>query len=352
MADVELGMPKSEVPYPPSWMDRLVAWIDGLPGPVWLSYTLIFAALLLLDNGIMWIDGGLPFGVFDPVLSLFALYIVYWVPLYQVLTRVATRSLNAFRPLLDLGDAEIRGINYRLVVLPRNLGLVAIVAGILLSVLSYPGDLEDYIGPIANQARTDLPVVYYIAASAVTGITSLALIARTIRQLRLVSELHEQATSIDLLDLDPPHAFSGLTARTGLGIVILLIISSFQGPIDEVNLIDLITYGAFTLFAIVVFVVPLVGMRNRLEAEKHRGLRRVSRLLHAARDHLYRAVEDDRFEAMGGINDAIDALLRQRALLEKTSTWPWNPGTLRGFASTLLLPIFLWLITRLLERML
>jgi hypothetical protein len=44
--------------------------------------------------------------------------------------------------------------------------------------------------------------------------------------------------------------------------------------------------------------------------------------------------------------------MRERTLIMGVPTWLWNPRTLRGFASTLLLPIFLWLVTRILERIL
>jgi hypothetical protein len=46
---------------------------------------------------------------------------------------------------------------------------------------------------------------------------------------------------------------------------------------------------------------------------------------------------------------AIKALIRKRQMLENISTWPWNPGIIRGFATTLLLPVFLRLVIQLLE---
>ena len=34
----------ASLPYPPSWVDRLMAWIDRLPGPPWLFYLAAFLA--------------------------------------------------------------------------------------------------------------------------------------------------------------------------------------------------------------------------------------------------------------------------------------------------------------------
>ncbi len=39
-------------------------------------------------------------------------------------------------------------------------------------------------------------------------------------------------------------------------------------------------------------------------------------------------------------------------MLEKMPTWPWQASTLRGLMTAVLLPLFLWLSQRLLERLL
>jgi hypothetical protein len=57
-------------------------------------------------------------------------------------------------------------------------------------------------------------------------------------------------------------------------------------------------------------------------------------------------------ENIGDLETALKALTSERLLVRSISTWPWDPGTLRGFVSTLLVPIVLWLVTRLLEGLL
>jgi hypothetical protein len=37
--------------------------------------------------------------------------------------------------------------------------------------------------------------------------------------------------------------------------------------------------------------------------------------------------------------------------LGKRSTWPWSTGTFRGFASALLLPIVIFVITQIIARL-
>ena len=38
-------------------------------------------------------------------------------------------------------------------------------------------------------------------------------------------------------------------------------------------------------------------------------------------------------------------------MLARVSTWPWSPGTLRGFGTAIVLPIALWLIYRVLDQL-
>ena len=75
-------------------------------------------------------------------------------------------------------------------------------------------------------------------------------------------------------------------------------------------------------------------------------------MLQLTSDRFHNRVENSDYDNLKGMETAIGTLIRERELFAKISTWPWDPGTFRGFASTLLLPIFLWLITRLLERFL
>ncbi len=100
-----------------------------------------------------------------------------------------------------------------------------------------------------------------------------------------------------------------------------------------------------------VFFVPLAGMRDRLKQEKDRALTEVDELYGAVRHRLYNDVRNSEYEDMGRTKDALSALLIQRDRLSKISTWPWKPGTARGFTSALLLPIFLLLISQLLDRL-
>ena len=107
-----------------------------------------------------------------------------------------------------------------------------------------------------------------------------------------------------------------------------------------------------SLLSIAVFVLPIIGIRNHLEEEKKRFLNETNDLLLTASDRLHNLIRGEDYRDVEGTKDAMEALIRERELIGKISTWPWDLITLRGFTSALLLPIILWLVTRLLEKFL
>ena len=349
-APVEVEPAKhSGVPYPSSWIDRLIEWIDGLPGPVWLFYALSILVTAILINVALWLVGSLPVGSIDPLNTFFSVLMFYWIGLYHHLTRVGSRSLRKFSLLLDAEDAEMAAIEYELATLPSWLGWLAIPLGLGLAAVDVMGDPTPY-GDIVVQSS--MIMVFDLGITGMLGATFFCVIIRSIRQLRMVGKLHARADRLNLLELSPAHAFSDLTARTGIGLILLLVLAYLLDPTSAGTPIDALLYVGIVVLAVAIFVLPIIGMRRLLEDEKDRVLKETSDLLKDTWDSLDRRIKNGEFEDLQGMESAIVSLTNKRELLSKISTWPWNPRTIRGFASTLLLPIFLWLVTRVLERFL
>ena len=66
-----------------------------------LFYVLFSAIGVLLNNVVIWIDGGLQLGSLDAGLSMFAVYALCWIALYHFLNHYGSRALMSFRPLLE-----------------------------------------------------------------------------------------------------------------------------------------------------------------------------------------------------------------------------------------------------------
>lgn len=332
-----------------SWIDRLIDWIERLPGPPWLLYLTAVLATAFLANAIFWIDGGLQAGDFDPLLTGFSVFVFYWLAMYHYLTRIGSRSLHRFRPLLDVDDAELTRLDLELGSLPGWIGWLSLPLGVGFAIASILDDPAPF-GSLTP--KTLLPTIFDVTIMSFLSATFFCVIIRSIRQLRMVDSLHQRVTNINLLKLEPAHAFSGLTARTGSGVILLLVLSYPLEPIQAYSTFDLITWALLAGLAIAVFILPVIGLRRKLEAEKEQALHEASDLLQITLSDLHENVVRRDFGDLEGKEKAVQALMRERELLAKISTWPWDTPTLRGFASTLLLPIFLFLVTRLLERIL
>ncbi|MGA9534114.1 MAG: hypothetical protein WBR18_15460 [Anaerolineales bacterium] len=336
-----------ELPYSSSWIDGLIRWISGLPGPSWVFYLLSTLALGLLITVVLWVDGSVPFGSYGSMQGIFPPFVFYFLALYHYLTRVGSRALRTFRPFLDVDESELVRIDYELATLPRGLGWI----GIVIALATLPPYFSGGQAFGDRNPNTALPYVVAIAATTFFGATIFCLIFRSFRQLRMVHRLHAAATNINLLKLEPAHAFSGLTARTGGGLILLMILGYIYDPAAFYGAYNLAGYATIALPAVVTFFVPVMGMRDRLKEEKSRALGEASDLLEMTSDALEKKIRDQDYDDLQGMETAIRALIRRRELLDGISTWPWDTGTIRGFASTLLLPILLWLITRLLGKL-
>jgi hypothetical protein len=337
------------VPFTPSWIDRLILWIDHRPIPSWLFYVLSSLGLILFLHAIFWIDGAIPVGSMDYFVTANAFFVVYWLVLYHYLTRVGSRSLAMFRPLLPAADSDIPSIDYRLSTLPQRLGWASVLLGILFSLREILPAAEPFGDLVPH---TPLPILFDVLATMFIATTFFCLIFRSVRQLAMVRRLHAQARNINLLKLQPAHAFSLLTSRTGMGVILIFVFSYLLQPSAFSTSFDIIAAALFSAVAVAIFVLPIIGIRDQIERVKEETLDKVSDLLQQARDDLHARVIRRAYDDYKGIEDTVEALVHEREFLEAVPTWPWNPRTIRGFASTLLLPILLWLATRLLERLL
>jgi len=337
------GRASADLPYPASWVDDLTHAIDRLPVPAWACYLQFLAAVALLVNGVNWIAGQYPPGTFRPAESGYAVYGVYMLALVHYLNSVAGSKIESFRPALDLNPAEYERLRYELTTLPARQGALAGLAGVAIVALQYatdpPGGV-DTLHPVVLVGR-------FVVEGSTIGLLAV-LIYHTIHQLRLVSRVHALASRIDLFEPAPLYAFSNLTARTGIGLVLLVAYGFLIDP--TINVGAVVLTGLILVVAAAAFVLPLRGMHQRLVVEKEGLQLQADRRFKATLADLHRSVDERDLSVADGLNKTLTSLQLEREALARIPTWPWQAATLRAFLSALLVPIVLWLIIRTLER--
>ena len=332
--------------YPPSWVDRLLDWIDALPGPTWVLYTAVLLAIALATHAVAWAEGLARVGTFDPLLTSLAVYLVGSFAAIHYLDLAAARAWVSFRPATRLADVEAERVAYQLTTMPVRPTLGWTILGLVLAVVYSAGQ---YGQPLDLAGE---PLTFGITA--VAGLVSFAgaavLIYHTLRQLRLIRRIHDYVESIDLLQLEPLHAFAGVTATTGVYLLGFIYLSALTDPATFANPALLAFMIAAAGLAIASFVAPLYGIHVRIAAEKSRRLGAVNRRLDGALRDLDRRAEDRDLSEADAVNKHLSSLLAEREVMARTPTWPWSPETLRGFVTAIILPIVLWLVFRFLEQ--
>jgi hypothetical protein len=336
-------MDTATTPYRPSWVDRLIDRIDALPVPAWVPYVIVSAVVGLAVHLAAWIDGLLAPGDFDLYLGSLAIYLIGSVGAIHFLDHRVTQAWATFRPVTSLtddgadrvlfGSRRCRPGGARLMI-----GLIDVLTG-----------AAGYGEPL-DLAGEPLTFVVSILVSALAYMTGAVLIYHTIRQLRLIGRLPGYVERIDLLDAGPLHAFSSVTALTGGLFLVAAYFSVLTDPTTFTNPAVAAVNGMAVVLGVVCFVLPLSGMQRRIAAEKERRLSAASRRLEAALADLARRNEAGDLSDADAVNKNISSLLAEREVIARSPTWPWSPETLRGFSTALVLPIFLWLVFRVLER--
>lgn len=176
------------------------------------------------------------------------------------------------------------------------------------------------------------------------------------RQVRLVKYAYSLTGPINLFTLQPLYALSTLTAKAGIALFLLTPLNYLQNIVltpYELGLgFVIINLALTTSLAGSAFLVPLWTTHNRIVETKEEQLEKNGEQLSLAAEGLEARMKKKDMSEMDQFEKAISALMILRAEIDKTSTWPWDPSTLRGFLSAIMLPIFLILLQQLLVRFL
>ncbi len=337
----------SDRPYRPSWVNRFIWWIERLPGPAWLAYLVLASVGILTSAG-----ESLSRQVSGNDLANAAYYgalpgAIFF--LIHHLDGTTTDAIRGLRPLLAMGDDEVKDLGYRMTVIPARPALIAAVISMVLGPLGY---LSDPVGSGIVGLEPWALGLRYVWETLISA-SFLLLVYHTYRQLRLIDQLHHQIAAVDVFDQAPLYRFSRVTSQTAVGLILLLVPGILLVPADagaSTIVLSFAWYGAAVVVAIAAFVLPLRGMHDLVMAEKRRLGAETGRRITVTLAQIHDAVDAGDGATIGVRNGALSALIAQRDLIARVPTWPWSTGALTGFVSAMLLPIAVFLIQRVLSQ--
>ncbi|MEX1248829.1 MAG: hypothetical protein WEA61_10145 [Anaerolineales bacterium] len=338
-------------PYPPSWADRFLDWLDNLPIPYGITVLIIYGLAALSFHIALWVEGDIRFGAVD-VPSLFdAIWSIVGVFFLLTLDRIAHRAMDKFSVLVPRKRRELELLRYKMTTLPPGPALAFTI--VVIAILGAGA----YLDPSFLGVSNPVSIAIYFFFLAFSYSFAPILLYHGLRQLSLVTQAYRLVDEINLFHLQPLYAFSGLTMTSSLFWIIILnfnLVSNYSGP--AVSTIDLILSILFSfpyvVLAAATFIVPLWGIHRRIQNKKEAALEENGQQIEKTHRVLHRHLNKADYKKGGEMEKSLASLYKMREQIEKVPTWPWNPGTLRGFLSAVFLPLGVWVLQRFLSNLL
>ena len=326
-------------------VSRFLAWTDGLPGHGWWVFPALAVLLFAWAHAILWATGRLPFGAVEPVITVGVLYGPFLLAVLAVANFVSNRSLVAFWPATGWPDSDRPRWAAAFVDTPGPWGWLSLLIGVPLAIGSFLAAPTSWAGEGGDRL---ILLVAYLPALVLGYSMAPAAFVHTVRQLRLVARIHREASAIDPFDHGPLYAFSRLTVVTGLGYVLVGYYTlTVNGAFAAGNLVAVASLAFSVAVGIGTFVVPLWGIHDRLADEKALLVRGVEERVARISAEMYRRIDAGEFDGSKVMSDALGGVTTLRDRIQRLPTWPWPPQLLRGFVSALVLPLAIYVLTRL-----
>ena len=326
---------------PVSW---LLPRLDALPERGWGVVAILALALVAWGNGVLWATGQLPVGTIDTNVIIVAVYGPYGLAMMMLGRHIALRALDGFWPATGWPDSDRHVWAYQFESTPARIELVAVVLGLFVgmaaliaaptTVVAAGYDTLDYY-----LANIPIFVAGYVMTMVITFISA--------RWLLLVMRIHRDATAVDVLDRAPLYAFSRLTVFAALGVVAAVYYTlTFNAAYQVGNVPSLAFLAVAFVVGLAAFVVPLWGIHVRIAREKEALVRDVERRVDRIASDLYRDIDSGSMDSASKFTGLLTTLGSLRERIEHLPSWPWPPNLFRGFITALLLPIGIFILTR------
>jgi hypothetical protein len=303
-----------------------------------------------LQLAIAWWEGSL-----RPEIIAFAIVFTgssfSYLAMIHYLDKVAANAFTKFRPTMVISEQQAADLYHELTNLRARPVRILSLAGGAAALLMIAGTEHGYIqverGYFGSSVAAQL---YWRAALIADQIVFWNLIYHTIHQLRVVNLIYTKYAKIDLFNLSPLYVFSRLTACTALSMILIAYLWVATYPWLSSDFLVIGSWLIGILAAMAGFVLPLLGIHRRLVEEKLRWKVEAGRWLKVSITDFHQAIAECRLEEVDARLKVIEGVNREQILLDQIPTWPWQPGMVRGLTTTVVVPVLLWLIVRVLEH--
>jgi hypothetical protein len=270
--------------------------------------------------------------------------VTYILAIIPPLRKSDDDALEALRPLVQMDDDSFeRVLDNTSVTTPRG-ELIALGAGVALGILG--------LSPWQTMRDFSWTSLYWLVANPLeTGLLAWSVYA-ALSGTKPITEVHRHLKDVDILDIgrfQPIGRHSLLSSLTfvGGGAIHLF----FQlGTEHTFEMGSLIVYGFLVVVSALVFFLSMRQTHRVLAAAKQQELHRAQSNIITA----YRSLEGMPVGSpdISSLSAKLDLWQAYERRLKGVSTWPYNLGMLRTFAVSVLTPVAISLVQRLVAQFL
>jgi hypothetical protein len=322
--------------YTPNFIHGFYAWLDKIPIPVWLFYTLLLLVSGLSQHIVAWSKGALPFGEWNIYLAFSAAWLIETMLIGHFQHRTSGKLIDGYRPMLDLKDDEFARLKHTFTKMPGRMGTFIFLLGIGLGIIAAVSTRE-----ISPEINFVFPALAYFLWGAGNGL-GILISFQLVRQLRQMSVIFKMTKKVDIFDLSSIYAFSRYTAVAAISIFVIIYVTPLA--LDPTSFaseaISFQTVG-WIIFSLMVFFLPLRRINRQLVAEKERMLKEAHTRMQEIFERIHTHVDEKDYQNVSGIHSLLASLKEEIEIIGGIPTWPWKSGTLRALIATLALPIAL-----------
>ena len=301
----------------PSLVSRFTSWVRRQPFPARTFYFGLFVAGLLYSTVARSIAGVLPTGKWTG-------YDVYDL----ISGSLITMLILAFYYYLDAEIAEV---------------------GVISATAAIQAAIENYGFPAVQSSN-----VLILIEWALTAIITFGFAYRVIRLIALAGRFFSSSIHLSIYNLPPIYEIPTVVGKAGLFLLVLWYLNLPLNLNEQVleSPVAVVVSVVIALVPLAAFLIPHAVIGRRLAREKTNLVVDVSQQLEASFAKLKQALESDNFDRVEPLQAAIDTLISEKRFIESIPTWPWRLGTFRVAVTAVLLPVIVWLIQQLLDRVL
>lgn len=281
---------------------------------------------------------------------LLLMQIGYFVSVTPLIRKAGMECINELQPRMDLTNSECVKLVDRLSAPTKLIRRWSVIAGLIITVVVQESQFERFS---LWFAAPDLALgeFWLVGSVWITWTVALSTIQLVIFDVAAVHRIGRDYVSIDLMRIEHLAVFSRYGLRLSsfavtlmaLWAAALVIATSYVSPswAENSNYTGVLLVGVYLSIAITVFVLPQLGVRQRIRGEKGRVCSQLTQMLPSAQQTLLEADANP---------ERLAALLSSRHQIQGLPEWPAGQHTHIRLAIYLMVPLLSWSAAALVEE--